>query len=385
MKSINHLIAATTVVLLAYGMPELNAQKPIPIFELGKNLGQTTELKLSDLATEISYLPLELTPKSLLSGINIILPAGNLLIVATRDNKLKVFDQKGKYINDIGNIGKGPGEYGAINTVFWDENAQEVIVYNTTQANLIFYSLKGKHLRSFKVPHPAQELFRAQDGTYLGVLFLPGPMGSVFGRHFLFNSEGIVNPFLTVPSGGRVQVPSLYQPASYCRMGDKDLFMPARSDTVYAFEGNEIKPFAIIKTNGKMLPDEFYYKSATKAERSSFISSLSLQPVGNKLFCVEFQYQDKYYVAICNTATGKMTITQPGELGIPNDIDGGFPFRFEKNYLNGIIYTGLEAFYLISAQKEGWITNPGQKYLDVVKGLKEDSNPVIIKTKLKDY
>ncbi len=71
-------------------------------------------------------------------------------------------------------------------------------------------------------------------------------------------------------------------------------------------------------------------------------------------------------------------------MGIPNDLDGGFPFRFEKNYSNGIIFTGMEAFYLISAQKEGWIKNPGQKYLDMVKGLKDDSNPVIIRIKLKE-
>jgi hypothetical protein len=38
-------------------------------------------------------------------------------------------------------------------------------------------------------------------------------------------------------------------------------------------------------------------------------------------------------------------------------------------------YTYIEAIYLMTAQKEGWIKNPGQKYLDVVKGLKEDSNP----------
>ncbi len=140
----------------------------------------------------------------------------------------------------------------------------------------------------------------------------------------------------------------------------------------------------MVNTNGKMLPDELYYKSATKAERSAYISNLSLQPVGNKSFCVEFQYQDKEYAAICNTVTGKMTVLQHGEMGIPNDLDGGFPFRFEKNFLNGSIFTSYEAFDLISAQKEGWIKNPGQKYLDMVKGLKEDSNPVIIKIKLKE-
>jgi hypothetical protein len=69
-------------MLSAFCVPETQAQKPVPVFALGKNLGQTTELKLSDLATEISYLPLELTPKSLLAGINIILPAGNRLVVA---------------------------------------------------------------------------------------------------------------------------------------------------------------------------------------------------------------------------------------------------------------------------------------------------------------
>ena len=384
MKTSNILPVMSLFLMALFSHFETEAQKSIPEFELGKNLGQTTELKLSDLATEISYIPLELTTKSLLAGINIILPAGNLLVVATRDNKIKVFDQKGKYINDIGNIGKGPGEFGAINTVFWDDKANEIIVYNSTEANLIFYSLKGKHLRSFKVPYPAQELFRTQNGTYLGILFMPGQMGSAFGRHFIFNTEGMVKPFMTMPSGGKLQIPPLYQYASFCRMGDKDLFVPTRSDTVYVVEGNEVRPFAVVNTNGKMLPDELYYKSATKAERSNYISNLSLQPVGNKSFCVEFQYQDKDYAAICNTATGKITVVQPGAMGIPNDLDGGFPFRFEKNYLNGNLYTAIEAIYLMSAQKEGWIKNPNQKYLDVVKGLKEDSNPVIIKTKLKE-
>ncbi len=97
-----NFIAIILLYLSAVCSVETVAQKSITVFELGKNLSKASELKMSDLATDISYIPLELTPKSLLSGINVILPAGNVFIVATRNSKLKVFDKNGKYLNDIG-------------------------------------------------------------------------------------------------------------------------------------------------------------------------------------------------------------------------------------------------------------------------------------------
>lgn len=374
-----------TCIVVASCQSNHDVSKSLPVFDLWGNKDHLVETKMSDLATEISYVPLEFTSEAILDHPKCIVPAGDYFIISTWNNLLSVFDRKGKFINNIGRLGKGPGEYQYISKVFWDTKNEEVIVHNIVGSILIYYRLDGTYLRSYKAPHPVEEIYRMQDGVYLGVTFLPILMDSIYSRHFFFNEHGMVRPVKPTTPLPQVDAVQLKETGSHCVMGKKDLYLTARCDTVFLYDHLDLKPYCIINTGGYRMPDELYYDFdySRLDERMQYIHGICLYPAGNDSFTIWFRYQDKHHYFICNTVDGSAKLVQQGKSYILNDLDGGYPFWFTENLFNNTIYISLDAYQLVSAYREGRLNLPNKELTDLINGLNENSNPVIAVVKLK--
>lgn len=72
---------------------------------------QKKNIKISTIADSISYIKLETINKCLIRNIQQIFIADGFVFVMDNGERLLVFNYDGKFLNQIGNQGKGPGEY----------------------------------------------------------------------------------------------------------------------------------------------------------------------------------------------------------------------------------------------------------------------------------
>jgi hypothetical protein len=84
--------------------------------DLEKNKN-TKPFPLSSIGKKIEYIPLETTPNSLIGSLNGVgLDLANIVfsdsfIFISDGEKLLQFDRSGKFIKQIGSVGRGPGQY----------------------------------------------------------------------------------------------------------------------------------------------------------------------------------------------------------------------------------------------------------------------------------
>ena len=106
----------------------------------------------SSLFESVEYIPLELTPQSLIGEIHKILAVNNNFYILDRQfaKAIAVFDSKGKFQFAIQSNGKGPGEYLYIYDFDVDSNGN-IYVLDLGIKKVIKYNEKGSFQNEFKL------------------------------------------------------------------------------------------------------------------------------------------------------------------------------------------------------------------------------------------
>lgn len=131
------------VSLLSCGKKE-NQQKIIPL-----DINSYTDLKITDISKEIIEIPLEFTKEAMIGTIGKIEFTNEAIYVHDLNNsRVLKFSNSGKFIQQIGKKGNGPGEYQFMNS--FAVNPREETIYIATQGRIILYDLKGKFKQDLK-------------------------------------------------------------------------------------------------------------------------------------------------------------------------------------------------------------------------------------------
>ena len=115
----------------------------------------TIDLKLSDFMDQCEMVKLETTAHSVLGRIHYVSVSDNYIAVFTYDRPhipVKLFHRDGKFVCDVGLIGKGPGEYTSLYGIQIDEPANRI--YLTPFANaqqILVYDLKGNPMPEIRL------------------------------------------------------------------------------------------------------------------------------------------------------------------------------------------------------------------------------------------
>lgn len=106
------------------------------------NLVHQQEVKISDLMSDCTFIPLETTNDNLILDVSILRMWNNRIYVLdsfSQSKGLYVFDIDGKYLGKIGSQGVGPGEYIMPLSLVVDEADNRLIVKDMAQNKLLFY------------------------------------------------------------------------------------------------------------------------------------------------------------------------------------------------------------------------------------------------------
>ncbi len=152
---------------------EVNGHKVIDC-----NIGEVTDtldFLLSYIVKKCEMIPLETNESSLFeSGYHIGISDNYIAIHSRGQMPIKLFDRKGKFIRDIGSIGKGPGEFSSLYGMQLDEKANRI--YLTPFANakeIIAYNLEGENQKSIPLIYKQTKCWVYVENDIVTVLSMP--------------------------------------------------------------------------------------------------------------------------------------------------------------------------------------------------------------------
>jgi hypothetical protein len=237
------------------------------------NLDSSTVPFWTDLVEIVETVKLELTEKSIISGIYKVEFANNRFYVLDKQkaNALFVYDRKGKFIQRIGRDGKGPGEHLRI----WDFNINylnsQIELLDIDLRKIIAFDFNGKFKKEIIIPIYASSLINIDNSTY-GVYTANSPQEQKRNNYYLINNNSkIINTaFPYSPKVDRINW-SLYH--NFYRIDNNICLNMPFNDTIYSVSKNGFERRFIFDYGKYKLPanqmEKVNYKNLVKYVQST--------------------------------------------------------------------------------------------------------------------
>jgi len=146
-KSIPILLLALIPLFSSYKSPEI--KEPDPIIIKIPAISRSKVLLFSEVFESMKVVPLETKASSVIGAIDKIIYSNDRIFILDPDGSKKVleFDDKGKFIDQIGRYGKGPGEYDQPDDISFDWIGKKIILYVKSKKALLYFDLNGKFIK----------------------------------------------------------------------------------------------------------------------------------------------------------------------------------------------------------------------------------------------
>ena len=139
----------------------------VPVINLSEDVSTVPSLLLSEAAEKLEIVPLEMTDESVLSDITEMqVTDHNIWIDHGREFYIYRFSRTGKFLNKIGSIGQGPGEYTTYSTFLVDEDKKEVYIIANTNG-VLAYDFEGNFKRKIVDIQMILQLFSSPYDQYI--------------------------------------------------------------------------------------------------------------------------------------------------------------------------------------------------------------------------
>lgn len=137
------------------------------MINLSEDVSTVPSLLLSEAAEKLEIVPLEMTDESVLSDITEMqVTDHNIWIDHGREFYIYRFSRTGKFLNKIGSIGQGPGEYTTYSTFLVDEDKKEVYIIANTNG-VLAYDFEGNFKRKIVDIQMILQLFSSPYDQYI--------------------------------------------------------------------------------------------------------------------------------------------------------------------------------------------------------------------------
>ena len=140
MKTKRFPVLLLLIAILLVGCNEQSSNQQCKQVDLSDNWQSSEEVLLSTIAEDIEYIPLETSPDCLIGNHRAleVTPVGEYLIVHEHNKVMRIFSREGKYLCDVGVLGKGPDEYQHSNSFYVDETSKQIYILSIRKDCLIF-------------------------------------------------------------------------------------------------------------------------------------------------------------------------------------------------------------------------------------------------------
>jgi hypothetical protein len=353
---------------------------------------RTSINNLSDIATDIEYIPLETTPNSIIGRIINVKVRNNFIYVATVDNKIFCFNSSGKYLFNLAKAGRGPEEYlycatfdvNESNSILAVLGTKEIVLYN--QVSNGFNFLKRINLNE----SPQLINFIGQNDNI--ILQYSNTYGTNPISKELINIKGETllswPNFMKFQIQEKIMVLSRYENTSFNFKNDLYL-KEVGNDTVFKFNGNKLDPVLIFDTKNKRVSPEV--RSNPKYYADHMYEYYILQKFfGSERFIYyTAAFNKDYNIVGIYDQVKKTRYAVPGKEFLKDDISGGV--NFEPQYCNnGTFYSWIDAI-TFKNYSSGEIFNKTkvknsvkhESLKSLAQKITENDNPILIAAKIR--
>lgn len=145
------------VVIVALFFLTVNTlgQEKIYTVDLSRKEQEVVKMHLSTIAADVNYIALETRPDSYITRIfKLVKTNDNFLVLdqtAMKRERLIIFKLNGSFIALINRVGKGPGEYSAIEDFAFDPETQIITILDSGQKKFLQFTLSGQYIREVKM------------------------------------------------------------------------------------------------------------------------------------------------------------------------------------------------------------------------------------------
>lgn len=306
---------------------------------------------LSEIATDIHYIPLQTTENSLISSIYSIKVKGEFIYINTLEN-IHCFDYKGKYLFSLDMVGRGPGEYRNISD--FDVNANNTKLIITSGRKMLLYNLISEGIKfdkDLKVKRAPWRISFTGETDRILIQYSNADGSSIYSNEVIdINGESLVtwpNYSKFVPIDGFV-VTNLWETITFIQ-NDQIYVKELLNDTLFCLINDSVlKPTMIFNTGKKRLTPKVRSKGREYFDRGSDYLTVPKILSSERYLYYIFSYKESGpgNKIIFDKMSGRKFVV-PGKDGLVDNLLGGIDFMPEYCY-NGIFISWIEASKLKS-------------------------------------
>ncbi len=311
----------------------------IPFAEIIKN---KQEVKLSEFASDVKVIQLENIPEAMLGDVEDIEFTKDFIFVKFWMHPVLQFSINGKFIRNIGEKGKGPGEYNTCMKMSVDEKNQRVYI-QTRELSMMVFNFEGKHIKTYSfqaLASFANFWIWARDSMLLRYMEpINGDEPFVFIE---YNEQGdtlqaIKNHIFWEPAELNNIAP-LGERNFYYQFNNEVCMKGCYNDTVYSYnEDNKIVPRFFIDLEEHKLPEDFVYERKWTKPLPADLCWTGVHETSEYVFIPygyhfdenkpESEKEEKGYVLYNKNTKEGIAVEETKQGGFIDDITGGPDFR----------------------------------------------------------
>lgn len=367
-----------------------NSEFDIPHINLVQIAEETGSILLSEQAKEISYIRLETTPNCVISQPVFIIRKEKVFVLDLKNEKMYLFNTSGDFIRQISSKGKGPQEYIGGRDMHVSSNGDTIHLLSTPMRTIYRFTDSGEKIGATKIPYTSWKLAPLQNGNYF--ILTPYGYSHPDSAQFLFyiqDKDGrVMFKDHTTPN---VTFNGIFDLGNFYSTPLNTLVQHPYSDSVYKLsEVGKMKPCYVLDFGKYKTPKELFSdKNKYREVVTEYAYWISLVETEKAVFTSFYNRRVKRtgIYSLNEKAGSRLKITNGALL---NDIDGGPDFWPRKSDGEKMIYSFIQPLKLIEDYQNGDFENKSfndkkarEKFINLVKDLKESDNPIIMVVKLK--
>lgn len=337
---------------------------------------ERVEAPLSAIGDLFKVVPLETNEESIISGnpSRVIFANGNYYV----DSKKLIyrFSENGEFLNPIGKVGRGPGEYSSLGSYDVSDCGSFVAVLSSRRA--LLYNIEGDFIRSFPVDNKAREIAITSDAV---VTHSDHDHEAAEHSFCIYTLEG--TPLKCFPAFEKFIEPErmvqvLQNSAFFFKYANNLYVKEYVGDTIYMFSGIKLEPRLVLSTTTYRLTPE---KRSVINGFTEVLSTSWMFETGNYLLA-RFSLHKTGLLILHNNLTSEIIALNPTGGISDNLVSNTNIFNFYQSEADSCVMFMISApDYLSYPGREGMATGTNDS---IPSRIDESSNPVIVKFRLKD-